>query len=155
MCVVQGKTWQLSSHTWFLHPSDPFATFAALLLIIHTANLISPPLISHQSLRLFFFFCSSIHLLSAFRLCYGSFPRWKHSSLTHLWLCVFLVVQSFINNPENWAGRREQMLLLNQRVTWWNIQSPCGKQKRRNPMTIFFFFSANAQTGFFVCMKES
>lgn len=42
-CVVQSQRWQLSWSTWFLHPSDPFATFTARLLIIHAAISYFPP----------------------------------------------------------------------------------------------------------------
>lgn len=46
------------------------------------------------------------------------------------------------------------MFLLSQRVTWWSIQSPCGKQgRRRNPMIILLLFTQHRGPG--VCVKRA
>lgn len=135
-CVVRGPEvtvelkHMISSSFWSLFyfrcsaPDNP-----------HCYSYFSHSDLTHRSLTLFDFapvchvqlFFSDVFFLLMLSV---SFPWWKHSTLT-TWTVV-LMVQSYIKSLGNCTGRREQMFLLNQRVTWWSIQSPCGKQEKKS-----------------------
>lgn len=94
--------------------------------------------------------CNSFSLFSSLWLPYQHLSTLNECVMTHSMSLQWCSHTSKVLGTA--LEGREQMFLLNRRVTWWSIQSPCGKRKRRNPM-IIFLFSTNTETGC-LCVRE-